>query len=144
MRAVNNHSTKPFTKADKRAAIELWRAKVPLKAIRSQLKMSESTLRRVLAFAKKQPENPIADRKPESGRPPKITTAIQIVMKRKLMQTPTLTANQLKQKIPELASVSVREILGQMSDNSYLQNLVESMPRRLQEVIDREGATTKY
>ena len=31
-----------------------------------------------------------------------------------------------------------------MSDNRYLQNLVESMPRRLQEVIEREGATTKY
>ena len=36
-----NHSTTPFSKADKRAAIELWRAKVPLKNIRSQLKMSE-------------------------------------------------------------------------------------------------------
>ena len=30
-----------------------------------------------------------------------------------------------------------------MSDNSYLQNLVDSMPRRLQEVIERDGATTK-
>ena len=43
-----NHSTTPFSKADKRAAIELWRAKVPLKNIKSQLKMSERTLRRVL------------------------------------------------------------------------------------------------
>ena len=43
--AVNNHSTKPFTKADKRAAIELWWANVPLKAIRSQLKMSAQTWR---------------------------------------------------------------------------------------------------
>ena len=31
-----------------------------------------------------------------------------------------------------------------MSDNSYLQNLVDSMPRRLQEVIESDGATTKY
>ena len=31
-----------------------------------------------------------------------------------------------------------------MSDNSYLQNLVESMPRRLHEVIERDGATTKF
>ena len=31
-----------------------------------------------------------------------------------------------------------------MSDNSYLQNLVESMPRRLQKVIERDRATTKY
>ena len=31
-----------------------------------------------------------------------------------------------------------------MSDNSYLQNLVESMPTRLQEVIERVRDTTKY
>ena len=31
-----------------------------------------------------------------------------------------------------------------MSDNSDLQNLVESMPRRLLEVIERDRATTKY
>ena len=31
-----------------------------------------------------------------------------------------------------------------MSDNSYLWSLVESMPRRLQEVIERDRATTKY
>ena len=37
MGGVNNHSTKPFTKATKRAVSELWRAKVPLKAIRSHL-----------------------------------------------------------------------------------------------------------
>jgi hypothetical protein len=31
-----------------------------------------------------------------------------------------------------------------MDDIDYLKTLVESMPRRLQDVIDREGATTKY
>ena len=31
-----------------------------------------------------------------------------------------------------------------MSDDRYLQSLVESMPRRLQEVIEREVDTTKY
>ena len=31
-----------------------------------------------------------------------------------------------------------------MSDERYLQSLLESMPRRLQEVIEREGDTTKY
>jgi len=72
--------------------------------------MSESTLRRILAFAKKQPENPIADRKPGSGRPTKITPAIEMIMKRKLVKTPTLTAKQLKKKILELANVSVRQI----------------------------------
>jgi hypothetical protein len=31
-----------------------------------------------------------------------------------------------------------------MDDNAYLKALVESTPRRLAEVIEREGATAKY
>jgi hypothetical protein len=31
-----------------------------------------------------------------------------------------------------------------MEDSAYLKKLVESMPRRLAEVIEREGASTKY
>jgi ABC-type uncharacterized transport system YnjBCD substrate-binding protein len=53
-------TSKPFSREEKRVAIELWRAKVPLKAIRDQVKMSESTLRRVLAFAKKNPGTLVA------------------------------------------------------------------------------------
>jgi hypothetical protein len=49
---------------DKRAAIELWSAKVPLSNIRKQLKMSERTLRRILSFAKANPLNPIMPMKP--------------------------------------------------------------------------------
>ena len=40
MRAVRK---KHFSNDEKRAAIELWRAKIPLKDIRKQLEMSEST-----------------------------------------------------------------------------------------------------
>jgi hypothetical protein len=43
-------TSKPFSREEKRVAIELWRAKVPLKA----------TLRRVLAFAKKNPDTLVA------------------------------------------------------------------------------------
>ena len=38
-----------FSQDTKRAAVELWKAKVPLKNIREQLQMNERTLRRVLA-----------------------------------------------------------------------------------------------
>jgi hypothetical protein len=31
-----------------------------------------------------------------------------------------------------------------MDDSYYQKTLVESMPRRLEEVIEREGAITKY
>ncbi len=55
---------KSLKNEDKRAAIELWRAKVPLSNIRKQLKMSERTLRRILSFAKTNPLNPIKPRKP--------------------------------------------------------------------------------
>jgi hypothetical protein len=46
-----------FSEADKRAAIELWKAKVPLKNIRAQLQMSERGRRKIIAFAKHHPED---------------------------------------------------------------------------------------
>ena len=50
---------KPFSEADKRAAIELWKAAVPLQRIREQLGMSERGLCNILAYAKKHPEDPV-------------------------------------------------------------------------------------
>ena len=60
--------------------------------IRKQLKMSESTLRRILAFARKNPTLPVQ---------------------------------------------STQEV-------EFLQNLVLSIPARIQEVIDRDGGMTRY
>jgi hypothetical protein len=68
------------------AAIELSKAKVPLKKIRDQLNISESSLRHILR---------------------RLSTL-------------------------------------RMDDSDYLKALVESMPRRLAEVIKHEGATTMY
>jgi hypothetical protein len=45
MHAVKNKSQEPSAKDQNRAAIKLWRAKLPLMDIRNQLDMSESTLR---------------------------------------------------------------------------------------------------
>ena len=81
-----------FSQDAKRAAVELWKAKVPLKNIREQLQMSERTLRRVLAAAKASPEDPVL----------------------------------------------------RMDNIQYLKNLVESMSRRLQAVMDGNGNLTKY
>ena len=55
MDVENTAPSKHFSLEDKRVAIELWKPKVPLKSIRDQLSMSESTLRRILSFAKKNP-----------------------------------------------------------------------------------------
>ena len=89
MRASSFHNKKSFSHADKRAAVELWKAKVPQKAIRDQLGMSKATLKRILAFAKANPVNP-------------------------------------------------------MDNSDNLRSLVTIMPRRLQEVIQKDGWTTHY
>ena len=198
-----------FSQDAKRAAVELWKAKVPLKNIREQLQMSERTLRRVLAAAKASPEDPVPKRKKTSGRPAKVMATTLIVMRRHLVRDPTLTAGQLKALMPALANTSIRTIQRMcleklklpsrkmaakplitqgMKDNSpdlnpienvwawmksqlrdskatslpqlqreitelwvlrmdniqYLKNLVESMPRRLQAIIDGNGNLTKY
>jgi hypothetical protein len=62
MARVPTGSGKNIKDGAKRAAGDLWRAKVPLNTIRSQLKLSESALRRILAFAKRNPINPIIPR----------------------------------------------------------------------------------
>jgi hypothetical protein len=73
---------KPQKKNDKRAAVELWRAKVPLSAIRNQLKVFERTLKRIMAFTKANSLNQIQSKKPMSGslRKNSIPTRIQEVV----------------------------------------------------------------
>jgi hypothetical protein len=51
MPAVNKH----FDAGARRAAIKLWRAMVPQRAIMKQLGMPKVTLMRVLAFARANP-----------------------------------------------------------------------------------------
>jgi hypothetical protein len=58
-------------------------------------------------------------------------------MKQKLTNSTATNLTDWKQAITELW-------VTRMDDIDYLKTLVESMPRRLQDVIDREGATTKY
>jgi hypothetical protein len=53
MEVQQSQAGKNFKTDSKRAAVELWRAGVPLDTIRKQLKMSESTLRRILAVVRK-------------------------------------------------------------------------------------------
>jgi len=87
MVSVRKKSKRNFQKDAKRAAIELGRAKVPISDIRKQLKMSESTLRRILAFAKAHPEDPSMPRKPVAGRPKKVSIETRRLIKTKLDMT---------------------------------------------------------
>jgi hypothetical protein len=80
MSAVNKH----FDAGARRAAIELWRVKVPQRAIMKQLGMSKATLTRVLAFARANPADPIAKQKKGSGHPTKLAEATLEIMKTKL------------------------------------------------------------
>jgi hypothetical protein len=106
MPAVNKH----FDAGARRAAIKLWRAKMPQRAIMKQLGMSKGNLMRVLAFARANPADPIAKQKKGSGHPTKMTEATLEIMKTKLKKTPTLTVIQLRMRIPELEGISVRTI----------------------------------
>ena len=78
-----------FSQDAKRAAVELWKAKVPLKNIREQLQMNERTLRLVLAAAKASPEDPVPKRKKTSGRSAKVMATALIVIRRHLVWDPT-------------------------------------------------------
>jgi hypothetical protein len=106
MPAVNKH----FDAGARRAAIELWRAKVPQRVIMKQLGMFKATLMRVLALARVNLADLIARRKKGSGHPTKLTETTLEIMKIKLQKTPTLTAIQLRMRIPELEGISVRTI----------------------------------
>jgi hypothetical protein len=48
-----------------------------LKRIRKQLNMSERGLRRVLAYARKNPEAPVKNKSKNAGRPSKLSLAQQ-------------------------------------------------------------------
>jgi hypothetical protein len=57
-----------FSREQKRAFLELWNAKVPLKKIRSHIQMAEVTLRRILTLARNNPDDPCPDQKAGSGK----------------------------------------------------------------------------
>jgi hypothetical protein len=57
---ANPGVNKSFSMAEKRPAIELRKAGIPLKRIREQLKILESSLRRILKLAKENPLDRIA------------------------------------------------------------------------------------
>ncbi len=102
--------TPHFSQEDKRVAVELWKANVPLKSIRDQLNMSESTLRRVLSFARKNPSFPVKKRKIGTGRKPTVTPATLQAMKEIIKDNPTITAKSLKLRLPGLQNIGVRWI----------------------------------
>ena len=101
----------------KRVAIALWRMNTPLKDIRTQTKIPERTLQRILAKVKggKGEEEAVTDAavtwKVGSGfASRKVDDAIKKKLKKKLTESPMLTAKQLKTRIPELAEISTRTI----------------------------------
>ena len=101
---------KNFSMEEKRAAIELKKAGVPLKKIREQMAMSERSLRRILAHAANHPSLPVANRKTGSGRKSTVSQATLTAMRKHLKRDPTLSARQLKALMPGLQQLSVRSI----------------------------------
>jgi len=87
---------KHISSEQKRAAIELFKAGVSRKKIWTQLKMSDRSLRKILSYAKKNPDSPIGTRKPGSGRPTVFTPEIKKKMRNMLRKNPCLSGAQLK------------------------------------------------
>jgi hypothetical protein len=98
MRVVKISIGKTFSREEK-DCIELWKAKVPLKEIRSQLQMSEATLRRILTVAKNNPDDPCPDLKAGSGKKSKVSPATMMAMKDILMNKPTIIAGLIMNKL---------------------------------------------
>jgi hypothetical protein len=80
----------------RRAAVELWIAKVSLAKIMEQLQMSKATLKHVLAHARAHPEQLVQRRKKGSDRVSQVMNTTLQAMKRHLNRDPTLSAKQLK------------------------------------------------
>ena len=110
MAAVGNQTNKHFSAAQKTAAVQMRKANVPLKTIRNQLKLSKSTLQRILAHAKHNPHEPVKPRKAGTGKAGKVPQGCLRQMKQMLRKNPCLTAKQLKERIPGFANVTVRWI----------------------------------
>jgi hypothetical protein len=68
MHAVRIPTGKTLSIEQKRAFFELWKAKDPLKEIRSNIQMGEVTLRRILTLARNNPDVPCPDQKAGSGK----------------------------------------------------------------------------
>jgi hypothetical protein len=93
MSVVKTKSRKPFSYSDRRAVIVLWKASVLHKAIREHLKMSKVTLKRILAFARANPENPVPMPRPRSGLLSKLSTAIATARRSSKRKGRPLTSN---------------------------------------------------
>ena len=87
---------KHISSDQKRAAIELFKAGVSRKKIWTQLNMSDRSLRKILSYAKQNPDSPIGTRKPGSGRPTVFTPEVKKKMKNMLRKNPGLSGAQLK------------------------------------------------
>ncbi len=83
---------KPFSKADKRAVIELWSARIPLKRIMEQLGMSERGLRIILAYAKPHPLDQINRKAKMLTSPPRSSLGTMMKNKKKVNRKPSISA----------------------------------------------------
>jgi hypothetical protein len=87
---------KHISSDQKRAAIELFKAGVSRKKIWTQLNMSDRSLRKILSYAKKNPDAPIGTRKPGSGRSTVFTPEVKMKMRNMLRKNPGLSGAELK------------------------------------------------
>ena len=70
--------------------------------------MSKRGLRNILAYAKKNPEDPVAkSRNKNAGRNNKVSLGTMRKIRRAILRDPCITAKTLKKKIPELVRICI-------------------------------------
>ncbi len=73
MHAVKIPTGQTLSRKQKRAFFELWKAKFPLKEIRSHNQMAEANLRRIVTVTRNNPDDPYPDQKAGSGKRSKVS-----------------------------------------------------------------------
>ncbi len=73
MHAVQILTSKTLSREQKRACFKLWKAKVPLKEIRSHTQMAEANLSRIVTVDRNNPDDSCPDQKAGSGRRSKVS-----------------------------------------------------------------------
>jgi transposase len=123
---------------DKASILAYKEAGWSTKNIAERLGCDKATINRVLAASKATPDKGIPARKKGSGRPRKITEEVLAALKRQIMKYPDMTAGQLRQTVPELASLMDRRVQFALQKHLKMPSRVAALKPLLTEKMKRK------
>lgn len=123
---------------DKASILAYKEAGWSTKNIAERLGRDKATINRVLAASKATPDKGIPARKKGSGRPRKITEEVLAALKRQITKYPDMTAGQLRQTVPELASLTDRRVQFALQKHLKMPSRVAALKPLLTEKMKRK------